>query len=120
MRIAYLVGLFVLGLVLSPAAAEEKKDEKKAKDLIVGKWEQKKEKETLFIEFTKDGKITVKHTKGDQTKEGSGTYKLTDDKIEIEVEAGGEKHTRSGKVKVTKDELTITDDNKTETLKRVK
>jgi len=120
MRIAYLTGLFVLGLLLSPAAAEEKKDEKKAKDLIVGKWEMKKEKETLFIEFTKDGKLKAKHTKGDKTIEGNGTYKLTDDKIEVEVEADGEKHTKSGKVKVTKDELTITDENKTETFKRVK
>jgi uncharacterized protein (TIGR03066 family) len=114
-----LLSLLGLALLLAPAAAAEKKEDKK--DSIVGKWEMTKDTETVNIEFTKDGKVNVKHTKGETKNEASGTYKLTGDKLEVEVEINGEKKNLSRKVKVAKDELTITDDkDKSETFKRVK
>lgn len=126
MRIPYLaalLSLLALGLFLSSARAEDKKkEEDKAKDLIVGKWELKKDKDTVLMEFTKDGKLTVKMKMGDDEIKMDGKYEFTDaDHVKVELTAGDKKHTEKLKVKVTKDELTTTDEkDKSDTFKRVK
>jgi uncharacterized protein (TIGR03066 family) len=97
-------------------AAEKKGD--KPQDLIVGKWTPvNEEKVKVVLEFTKDGKISVK-AGGMAVNEG--TYKFaTDDKLEVEFTGEAKKETLT--VKVTKDELTTTDStNKKETFKRMK
>ncbi len=108
---------------MPPAVAEYKKEEPKAKDLIVGKWHGIDEHKIDTVEFTKDGKIVVKLMKDKEFIEFAGTYKLTsEDKLEIDLTYQGEKyHKETLKVKVAKDELTTTDAQEVvEVLKRVK
>jgi len=126
MRIAYRIGvlsLLALSLLLSPASAAEKKDEK-AKDLIVGKWAptDDKAKDKVVLEFTKDGKIILTITDDGKKMEVKGTYKFTaDDKMETEIEFMGEKKKETLTVTVTKDELTTIDEGKKKDIfKRVK
>jgi uncharacterized protein (TIGR03066 family) len=127
MRSAYLtgvLGLFVLALSLSAAPAPEKKEDK-PKDLILGKWsrEDPKTKETVVIEFTKDGKVLIKATAEGKKLEFGGVYTFaTEDKIDVEINFGeGQKKKETLTVKVTKDELTTTDArDKKETFNRVK
>jgi uncharacterized protein (TIGR03066 family) len=126
-----LCGLFALGLLVAPAQADDKKPDDKAKDkavegkpqdLIIGKWTPTKEKDELTLEFTKDGKVNIKGKQGGKDLEINGTYKFDgDDKINVELNFGGQTKKDTLKVKVTKDELTTTDSmDKTDTFKRAK
>src|SRR5262245_16137504 len=93
----------------------------KAKKVLVGKWQATQkvnDKEvTVFLEFTKDGKLTTKSGPVTLTR----TYKVIDDSnIEVTVKVGTKSTTSKIKIKIDKDELEMTPENgKTMKLKRV-
>ncbi len=65
--------------------------------LILGKWEVTKSFDngppvSSTVEFTKDGKLTITHKEGDQTRTAEGTYKLNGDSFHIELKVGDQEH----------------------------
>jgi uncharacterized protein (TIGR03066 family) len=117
------VGLVVALACGSTTAQDKDKDKFDAKKLV-GKWEPKETKkdETMVMEFTKDGKITITGTAGGKALEAKGTYKLEGDKLMFEITFMGE----TIKETVTLSKLTDEEmegkgkDGKSETFKKVK
>jgi uncharacterized protein (TIGR03066 family) len=88
------VGTFVCLLAIGARADEKKTDYAKT---IVGKWEVTKTEgggppEGTVIEFTKDGKLSVKGKMGDQEINATGTYKVDGDKFEFTLKIGDDEH----------------------------
>lgn len=112
--------VLVLALGTTATAADEKLDAKK----LVGKWEPAapKKGESMVMEFTKDGKLTVTGKMNDKDVKIEGTYKLDGDKLsfalkfmDIEI-----KETVT-LTKLTDDEMAGKDkDGKEESFKKVK
>jgi uncharacterized protein (TIGR03066 family) len=95
-----------LGAVCSAAAADEQAEK------IVGVWRPAKSEDT--IEFTKDGKITVKRTIGGKAAEFQGTYAVKDGKISTTLTFRGETNPQIEKFvfaikKLTEKELIVED-----------
>ena len=106
------------------AAAEDKKEERFDATKLVGRWEPKEPKkgEEFVLEFTKDGKVTVKGTLDGKPQTLEGVYQFDGGKLTFEVKAPGEviKETIA-LTKLTDDEFEGKDkEGKVEALKRVK
>ena len=115
--------LLVSVLLLAPSTtfAEEKIDGK----LLLGKWVPEKQPEQfkLTVEYLKDNKLTVEIEAGGDKQKGEGTYKLDGNKLEIKVEVLGQEHNPKLTIKkLTSDEMVTFDDDKKEekTFKKVK
>lgn len=104
-------------------AADEKIDAKK----LVGKWEpkdrkEKKEGESVVIEFTKGGEVAVTHSgRGNDVKFG-GTYKVEGDKLTTTMKLGGDERSQTQTiVKLTDAELVVKNEKgREEALVRIK
>lgn len=67
------------------AAADEKIEEKK----LVGKWEPKDQKDLkMLMEFSKDGKLSVRTSAGDMEFTVGGSWKLDGNKLMIHLKEG--------------------------------
>jgi uncharacterized protein (TIGR03066 family) len=112
------IRLFAVGaiacLLCLTVQADEKKDIAK---MVVGKWEASKTDEGTIpvgtkVEFTKDGKMSVKGKQGEQVLDMTGTYKVDGDKIEMTLKNGDMEFTHSITVtKITKDMMETKNDN---------
>ena len=101
--------------------ADDKLDAKK----LVGKWvpkEPKKGEESMVMEFSKDGKLTVTGDMGGKELKLDGTYKLEGDKLSFELKFAGETIKETVTLtKLTDDEMTGKDkDGKVESFKKMK
>src|SRR5262245_48327536 len=109
-----LCGLALL-FVVGPAPAQTKDEVAK---MLVGKWAMKdtidgKEVEGT-VDFTADGKMTVKATSNGMEVAINGTYKVIDGtSIEMVYDRKGETKKETSKVKVTKENLEITNQSGT-------
>ena len=118
------VTLAVLLAVAAGASAQDTKDGKKdavdAKKLV-GKWEPKEKKESVTIEFTKDGKLILSVDAGGKTQKLEGSYKLDGNKLTVTVKFMDQEMKEEVTINsLTDDELTTTDSKgKKETMKRV-
>lgn len=102
MRHVFAVGCVFLAVALTASAGDV--DGKK----IVGKWTMKKGEETGTIEFTKDGKLTVSHSKDGKEFKMNGTYEISKNKITVHFDKGGKKDTKMGTIEtLTADTLVI-------------
>jgi len=119
-----LAGLLALGLVAT-AAAEEKKDDNKAK--LVGDWVVVKSYEggppaDSVISFGKDGKMKVTHKQDGKDVTMDGTYVLDGDTFMLTLKAGDQE--RKHKIiikKLTADELsTVNEAGKAVEMKKKK
>ena len=115
--------LLVSVLLLAPSTtfAEEKIDGK----LLLGKWVPEKQPEQfkLTVEYLKDNKLTVEIEAGGDKQKGEGTYKLDGNKLDIKVEVLGQEHTPKYTIKkLTESEMVTFDEDKKEekTFKKVK
>ena len=85
-------GLFTL---IGFATDTPKEKEKTQADKVVGKWRITKSSGTevngTTVEFTKDGKMTITMSEGDEKKVFKGTYKVTKEGIDYSVLIGEEK-----------------------------
>ena len=115
--------LLVSVLLIAPSNsfAEEKIDGK----LLIGKWVPEKQPEQfkITIEYLKDNKLTVELEAGGDKQKSEGTYKLDGNKIEIKVEVLGQEHNPKYTIKkLTDSEMVTYDEEKKEekTLKKVK
>lgn len=79
-----IIGAVCLLAFCSGAFADEKKFDATK---LVGKWEEKapKKDEQMRLEFTKDGKVTIAGSRGDQELKAEGTYKLDGAKLTFAV-----------------------------------
>jgi uncharacterized protein (TIGR03066 family) len=111
------------------AAAVAQDKEKSNAEKLVGKWKLTQttgdfpKDGTAVVEYTKDGKMTITITIGDNTIEMKGKYKLDKDKIDYTVKLpNGEDKTEILTIKkLTDDELVTTDpEDIKEEFKRVK
>ena len=129
--------LFIAGLVivffgssLSAAPVPQDKDKEKSNaEKLIGKWKLSNtsgdfpKDGTAIVEYTKDGKMTITITIGDNSVEMKGKYKLDKDKIDYTVKLpNGEDKTEILTIKkLTEDELVTTDpDDIKEEFKRAK
>jgi len=120
------------GAALTAAAPEPKAKEKTTAEKLVGTWELTRnskgnpEGATVYVEFTKDAKMTVKYVPKDKdavTIVLSGKFKADGDKIDYTIEdgAGGTRGEVLTIKKLTADELiTVDPDDIREEFKRVK
>jgi uncharacterized protein (TIGR03066 family) len=120
---ALLVGCFTLIAVTAIAVADDKAVDK---DRIVGKWQHERQagrqtKETIVIQFTKDGKFKVSITiqgllrggkTGTQTETLEGTYKIEGDKLAIVQKQGEKESKKSVTIKSLTDKKLVTVDAK--------
>jgi len=124
----FLVGLVVVCLTAcgkptggsSPATSAPEAAAPKPAELIIGKWEDEKKKQSL--EFVKGGEILLLIAPDPVPVKGNYKF-LEDDLIEVEfaIPGGDKKLTDKLKVKVDKDTLETTDEKKkVEKFKRVK
>jgi uncharacterized protein (TIGR03066 family) len=112
-----LAAFFGLTFVLTAGSDTAKK--------LVGVWEITNNKEAppgATVEFTRDGKMTVRAKVGEKELKIEGTYELKDDAIVTKLSVGGKTKTESNKIrKLTEKELIIVDEKgKVEEYKRVK
>ena len=110
----------VLGLAVVASASSVRADDT-AK--LVGKWEVTKSGGEVpvgsLVEFTKDGKMTANVTLDGKELKLAGTYKLTGDKLKVNLMLNEQKIDHEFTVKFNKDELTLEDaDKKVDTLKK--
>jgi len=102
------VAALLIALCVAAGRADDKKDDKKkAKDLIVGKWEHtKKEGDVeakITLDFAKDGKFTMTLEAGALNFNVKGKYKFVDDKnLELTLQDPQSKEEKTEKVKVVK------------------
>jgi uncharacterized protein (TIGR03066 family) len=119
-----LIGVAVVLAACGLAAADDKKDGPFDASKLIGKWEPKEAKkgEEFELEFTKDGKVTVKGTLDGKPQTLAGTYTLAGEKLSFEVKAPGEVIKETIVLsKLTDDELEGRDkEGRVEVLKRVK
>jgi uncharacterized protein (TIGR03066 family) len=119
-----LIGTAVVLAACGLAVADDKKDERFDAAKLVGKWEPKEAKkgEEFELEFTKDGKVTVKGTLDGKPQTLEGVYTLAGDKLSFEVKAPGEVIKETIVLaKLTDDEFEGRDkEGRVEVLKRVK
>ncbi len=137
-----MVLLVVLGITTladSQGTAAGGGNKKTLKDLIVGKWEPESTKEAkgikgIFIEFTKDNKMTMVVKFDEETAKlvgkpefsKSGTYKILDnDIVETKIEEKGKEKLDKAKVVVTETSMIVSplegkNKGKEEKFKRVK
>lgn len=107
--------LLVCVLLLAPATSlvEEKIDAK----LLLGKWQPEKQPDqfNLTVEYLKDNKLTVELEAGGDKQKGEGTYKLDGNKLEVKVEVLGQEHNPKYTVKkLTDKEMVLVEEDKTE------
>jgi uncharacterized protein (TIGR03066 family) len=93
-------------------------DVKDAAKLLVGKWEATKVPEQglpkgTIIEFSKDGKMTVRVKKDDKEVTMNGSYKLDNDKLAVALtDEQGEKKSQTVTIKkISADEFTVEGDD---------
>lgn len=115
--------LLVSVLLLAPSTSlvEDKIDGK----LLIGKWQPEKQPEQfkLTIEYLKDNKLVVELEAGGDKQKGEGTYKLDGNKLEVKVEVLGQEHNVKYTIKkLTDSEMVTYDEDKKEerTSKKVK
>lgn len=115
--------LLVSVLLLAPTMSmpEEKIDAK----LLLGKWQPEKQPEQfkITIEYLKDNKLAVELEAGGDKQKGEGTYKLDGNKLEVKVEVLGQEHNLKLIIKkLTENEMVTYDEEKKEerTSKKVK
>ncbi len=102
MRQLVAVGCVFLALAFTAMAGDV--DGKK----VVGKWTMKKGEDTGHVEFTKDGKLHITHSKDGKEIKMDGTYEISKDKITVHFEKDGKKETKMGTIeKLTADTLII-------------
>ena len=108
-------------------SADDKKDEKIDAKKLVGKWTPKDEKnkkgaDSIVIEFTKDGKATVRASRDGKDFTLEGTYKLDGNKLTTTMKLGDMERMQTRTIsKLTDTELVSSDDKgKEDTLIRVK
>lgn len=126
MKTVVTLGLSVLlaAVASSFVRADDKKDANKEK--IVGTWLLVKTEgdipEGLTIEFTKDGKLSVKIKAGDMDFNITGTYTLDGDKVNVKVKFGDEEKEEKLTIKeISADKLVMTDPKgKTDEFKKKK
>ncbi len=111
----------VLGVVILALTGPAKADDA-AK--LVGKWEVTKSTGDTpvgaIVEFQKAGKMAVAVTLDGKDLKLTGTYKLDGKKLKVDLKLGDEKIEHEFDVKIKGDELTLSDGEKADTLKRVK
>jgi uncharacterized protein (TIGR03066 family) len=118
LRATALLGLL---LVLSPATADDKKDDPKTDEkLIVGKWKLVKTSQgdlpeglEIVLEMQKGGKFKLTTARGDEKDVVAGTWKLDGKKLPLEFTEGsrkGNKQTDTIK-ELTEKKLTLLDQN---------
>lgn len=115
--------LLVSVLLLAPSTSLP--DDKIDGKLLLGKWvpEKQPDQYKITIEYLKDNKLSVELEAGGDKQKGEGTYKLDGDKLEIKVEVLGQEHNPKYTIKkLTDKEMVIFDEEKKEekTLKKVK
>jgi uncharacterized protein (TIGR03066 family) len=106
--------LLVSVLLLAPSTFVEEKIDGK---LLIGKWQPEKQREefNLTVEYLKDNKLTVELEAGGDKQKGEGTYKLDGDKLEIKVEVLGQEHNPKYSIKKLGDkEMVLIEEGKTE------
>jgi len=126
MKTVVTLGLSVLLVAVAGSfvRADDKKDANKEK--IVGTWLLVKTEgdtpEGLTIEFTKDGKLSVKIKAGDMDFNITGTYTLDGNKLNVKVKFGDEEKEEKLTIKeVSADKLVMTDPKgKTDEFKKKK
>jgi len=118
--------LFTPTLVFGAPVPKEK--EKPNAEKVLGKWKLTKssndgeKSETLIVEFTKDGKMTITQGEGEAKFVFSGTYKVEGDKLPYKMTMpGGDKKAETLTIKkLTDEELIFVDpDEIQEDFKRV-
>lgn len=104
-----MAGLAAVLMVAGGAAAQ---DEKVDATLLVGKWvPARKTGEQFTIQFTKDGKVTLAATGGNEFK-AEGTYKLDGNKLALTMKVGDVEKVQSRMIhSLTKSELISTDES---------
>jgi uncharacterized protein (TIGR03066 family) len=115
--------VLVLGMAgFADAAGAQQKDKTFDAKKLIGKWEPADGKSPVVIEFADKGKLTFSIDAGGKTEKIEGTYKLTDDKLELVLTfAGKEMKEMVTLSKLTDDEWTGKDSKgKEETFKKVK
>jgi len=111
-------------LLLAGQTYGDAKDD--AAKLLVGKWESKLNQNgkeiTATLDFTKDGKFSIKITLGKENQTLDGTYKVLDEKtVELTVAREDKTRTEKQQFKVSKDTLELTGkDNKPQKFNRIK
>jgi uncharacterized protein (TIGR03066 family) len=109
-RLFAVLGCLVLVL---PASAEDKAPNK---DKIVGTWEIVKSDSKIpagsTLEFTKDGKITMKLKNGDETFTVPGTYQIEGDQLKTVMTFKGEEMKETMTIKTLTDKAFVTVDKK--------
>jgi uncharacterized protein (TIGR03066 family) len=96
-----ILGCALLVLMSSTLSADDKFDAK----LLVGKWSPK-EKKSVIIEFTKDGKVLITASSKGKELKFEGTYKLDGNKLTTTLNVGGMEVTETSTVsKLTATEL---------------
>ncbi len=111
-------------LLLAGQTYGDAKDD--AAKLLVGKWESKLNQNgkeiTATLDFTKDGKFSIKITLGKENQTLDGTYKVLDEKtVELTVAREDKTRTEKQQFKVSKDTLELPGkDNKPQKFNRIK
>ena len=113
-------GILMLGVAFGATAGTADNAKK-----IVGVWEVTKSKDAppgATVEFTKDGKITMRAKVGDKKIEFGGTYKVEKDKINVVVSFEGKTKKDSATIKKLTDKELVIEDEKgmVDEYKRVK
>jgi uncharacterized protein (TIGR03066 family) len=100
--------LLVLGFAGFAAAGAQKDKDKFDPKKLLGKWEPADGKESIILEFTDKGKMSITFEGGGKTEKVEGTYKLDGDKLEMVMvlEGKDKKEERKETVTITK----LTDD----------
>ena len=105
--------LLVSVLLLAPSTFVEDKIDGK---LLLGKWQPEKQREEfkLTVEYLKDNKLTVELEAGGDKQKGDGTYKLDGNKLEVKVEVLGQEHNPKYTIKkLTENEMVLIEADKT-------
>jgi uncharacterized protein (TIGR03066 family) len=116
MNLSHLTRLLCIGVILIGESAAAAPAPKANRQKILGVWEVTKSDDGTpagtTIEFTKDGKMTVKAKVGDETLTLEGIYKLERDKVTLTYrEPGGQEMTDTATItKLTDKELILKDD----------
>ncbi len=111
--------MMVLGLAtFADAQQKDKFDIKK----LVGKWEPADGKTPLTVEFTDKGKLILSIDLGGKSEKVEGTYKLSDEKLEMTMTVEGKEQKETVTLsKLTDDEMVGKDSKgKEESFKKVK
>ncbi|HEX4607518.1 MAG TPA: TIGR03066 family protein [Urbifossiella sp.] len=109
----FLAGLAATALVVAVGGVAVGRDEKVDGKLLVGKWTPAEEgkRDKLFLEFTKDGKLSMTADAGGKDFKIDGTYKLDGNKLAVTLDVFGKEQKQVMTVNtLTKTELVTTDE----------